>query len=171
MRSPAPGPAGQPARDDLTPRVFRALYAEYELHAIEDTRYVAVPRGTAWHAGQSIGEIARQISDPGHPGPALAALQTPAPVPLSLRPVRVAATASPAAGPAARARVTPAPREDVMMLTPAQLAAITQLADEWSFLWDKRRQLWIAAQDSPDGEQFDEPDLDTLLERIGQLSG
>jgi hypothetical protein len=55
------------------------------------------------------------------------------------------------------------------MLTPAQVAAITGLSDEWSFLWDKRRQLWIAAQDSPDGEQLEEADLDALLDRIGQL--
>jgi hypothetical protein len=58
-----------------------------------------------------------------------------------------------------------------MMLTPAQLATLTELADEWSFLWDKRRQLWIAAQDSPDGVQLEEADLDALLERIGQLPG
>jgi hypothetical protein len=58
-----------------------------------------------------------------------------------------------------------------MMLTPAQLAAITGLSDQWSFLWDKRRQLWIAAQDSPDGEHLEEADLDALLDRIGQLPG
>jgi hypothetical protein len=103
MRSPAPGPAGQPARDDLTPRVFRALYAEYELHAIEDTRYVAVPRGTAWHAGQSIGEIARQISDRDHPDPVTAAPDTPAYIPLPTRPVP-----APAVGPAARPRAAAA---------------------------------------------------------------
>jgi hypothetical protein len=38
-------------------------------------------------------------------------------------------------------------------------------------MWDKRRQLWIAAQDSPDGEHLEEADLDALLERIGQLAG
>jgi hypothetical protein len=58
-----------------------------------------------------------------------------------------------------------------MMLTPAQLAALTELADECSFLWDKRRQLWIAAQDSPDGQQLEEADLDALLTRIDQLPG
>jgi hypothetical protein len=58
-----------------------------------------------------------------------------------------------------------------MMLTPAQLAALTDLAEEWSFLWDKRRQLWIATQDSPDGEHFEEADLDALLACIGQLPG
>jgi hypothetical protein len=57
------------------------------------------------------------------------------------------------------------------MLTAAQLAELARLADEWSFLWDKRRQLWIAAQDSLDGEQLEEADLDALLDRIGQLPG
>jgi hypothetical protein len=50
-----------------------------------------------------------------------------------------------------------------MSLTPTQLGKISELADEWSFLWDKRRSLWIAAQDSPDGEQIEEADLDVLL--------
>ncbi|MGH3186252.1 MAG: hypothetical protein ACRDPY_20130 [Streptosporangiaceae bacterium] len=49
------------------------------------------------------------------------------------------------------------------MLTAAQLDAMTRLADQWSFLWDKRRQLWIAAEDSPNGEQIKEADLDALL--------
>jgi hypothetical protein len=57
------------------------------------------------------------------------------------------------------------------MLTPAQLAALTALSEEWSFLWDKKRQLWIAAQDSPDGEHLEEADLDALLDRISQLHG
>ena len=57
------------------------------------------------------------------------------------------------------------------MLTPAQLDAITGLSYEWSFLWDKKRQLWIAAQDSPDGQHLEEADLDALLDRIGQLHG
>jgi hypothetical protein len=34
-------------------------------------------------------------------------------------------------------------------LTPAQLDRIGQLSDQWSFLWDKRRSLWIAAEDCP----------------------
>jgi hypothetical protein len=53
-----------------------------------------------------------------------------------------------------------------MMLTPAQLTALTDLAEEWSFLWDKRRQLWIAAEDDEDGAQIEEADLDVLLERL-----
>jgi hypothetical protein len=32
-------------------------------------------------------------------------------------------------------------------LVPAQLTRMGQLSDQWSFLWDKRRSLWIAAED------------------------
>jgi hypothetical protein len=35
-------------------------------------------------------------------------------------------------------------------LAPAQLTRMSQLSDQWSFLWDKRRSLWIAAEDCPD---------------------
>jgi hypothetical protein len=86
MTGPAPAPDTPPARDELTPRVFRALYAGYELRAVEGTMYVAVPKGTAWHAGRSIGEIARQISDREHPGPGTAAPEAPVAVPLPQRP-------------------------------------------------------------------------------------
>jgi hypothetical protein len=55
-----------------------------------------------------------------------------------------------------------------MNLTRGQLAKLAQLTDQWSFLWDKRRSLWIAAQDSPDGVQIEEADLDVLLDRIDQ---
>ena len=40
---------------------------------------------------------------------------------------------------------------------------MSQLGDQWSFLWDKRRSLWIAAEDCPDGEQIEEANLDILL--------
>lgn len=50
-----------------------------------------------------------------------------------------------------------------MILTPAQLASIAQLSDQWSVLWDKRRSLWIAAEDCPDGAHIEEADLDLLL--------
>jgi hypothetical protein len=33
-------------------------------------------------------------------------------------------------------------------------------------MWDTRRSLWIAAKDSPDGGQIEEPDLDVLLARL-----
>jgi hypothetical protein len=53
-----------------------------------------------------------------------------------------------------------------MNLTPGQLDRIGQLSDQWSFLWDKRRSLWIAAGDCPNGEQIEEADLDVLLARL-----
>ena len=64
-----PAAAGQPGRDDLTERIFRALYQEFDLRTINGT-YVVVPKGTPWFAGTSLGGIARQISDQDHPGPA-----------------------------------------------------------------------------------------------------
>jgi hypothetical protein len=51
-------------------------------------------------------------------------------------------------------------------LTPGQVDRISQLNDQWSFLWDKKRALWIAAEDCPDGEQIEEADLDALLARL-----
>ena len=57
----APAAAGQPGRDDLTERIFRALYQEFDLRTINGT-YVVVPKGTPWFAGTSLGDIARQIS-------------------------------------------------------------------------------------------------------------
>ena len=53
-----------------------------------------------------------------------------------------------------------------MTLTPGQVDRINQLSDQWSFLWDKRRSLWIAAEDCPDGEQVENADLDVLLARL-----
>jgi hypothetical protein len=50
-------------------------------------------------------------------------------------------------------------------LAPGQLARMSQLSDQWSFLWDKRRSLWIAAEDCPDGEQIEE-DLGILLAQL-----
>jgi len=37
--------AGQPGGDDLTTRIFRALYQEFDLRAINGT-YLVVPKGT-----------------------------------------------------------------------------------------------------------------------------
>ncbi len=34
-------PPGRPGRDDLTPRVFRSLYGEFELRTVEGTHVVA----------------------------------------------------------------------------------------------------------------------------------
>jgi hypothetical protein len=53
-----------------------------------------------------------------------------------------------------------------VILTPTQQRRIGELSDQWSFFWDKRRALWIAAEDCPDGEQVEETDLDVLLARL-----
>jgi hypothetical protein len=63
-----PAAAGQPGGDDLTARIFRALYQEFDLRAINGT-YVAVPKGTPFFCALSLGDIARQISDYEYPGP------------------------------------------------------------------------------------------------------
>jgi hypothetical protein len=42
---------------------------------------------------------------------------------------------------------------------------LTNFLLRW-FLWDKRRSLWIAAEDCPDGEQIEEVDLDVLLAQL-----
>ncbi len=66
---PAPAaPASPPPPDDLTARVFRALYAEFDLHTVGDT-HIAVPKGASCFAGRSLGEVARQISDREHQDP------------------------------------------------------------------------------------------------------
>jgi hypothetical protein len=57
-------PDGQPPPEDLTARVFRALYDQFDLHITGGT-HIAVPKGTPLFAGPTIGEIARQISDCG----------------------------------------------------------------------------------------------------------
>lgn len=65
-----PGPAaspGQPARDDLTSRLFRALYQGFDLHSADGV-YVAVPKGVPCFAGTSLGDIARQICASERPG-------------------------------------------------------------------------------------------------------
>jgi len=61
----SPAPAGPPGRDDLTARVFRALYERFDLHTVGGT-YIAIPKGTLCFAARSLGEVARQISDHEH---------------------------------------------------------------------------------------------------------
>jgi hypothetical protein len=55
-----------PLPDELTFRVFRALFTEFDLRTVGGT-HIAVPKGTPWFAGHSLGEIARQISAYEHP--------------------------------------------------------------------------------------------------------
>jgi hypothetical protein len=56
-------------------------------------------------------------------------------------------------------------------LTRDQFDRIMRLGEQWSLLWDKRRWLWIAAEDAGDGEQIEEADLDVLLDRVDRLTG
>jgi hypothetical protein len=62
----APAAAGQSGRDDLTSRIFRALYQDFHLRPINGI-YVVVPTGVPCFASSSLGEIARQISKYEHP--------------------------------------------------------------------------------------------------------
>ena len=62
----APAAAGQPGRDDLTSRIFCALYQDFSLRTINGV-YVVVPKGIPCFASSSLGEIARQISEYEYP--------------------------------------------------------------------------------------------------------
>jgi hypothetical protein len=55
-------------------------------------------------------------------------------------------------------------------LTLVQQHRIGELGDQWSFFWDKRRSVWLAAEDCPDGEQVEEADLDILLARLSVIA-
>ena len=85
MTAPSPADPGAAPHDDLTPRVFRALYRAFDLHIIGGT-HIAVPAGTPCFAAPSLSEVARQISAREHPEPA-AATGVP-PGPLDRRPAR-----------------------------------------------------------------------------------
>ena len=54
--------ASGPGRDELTARVFRALYRVYDLHSVEGI-HIVVLRGTPCFAGSRLGDVARQVSD------------------------------------------------------------------------------------------------------------
>ena len=69
MTRPSPADPGRAPRDDLTPRVFRALYRAFDLHTVGGT-HIAVPAGTPCFAAPSLSEVARQISVHRHPEPA-----------------------------------------------------------------------------------------------------
>jgi hypothetical protein len=144
---PAPAaPAGDPACDDLTQRVFRALYPDYELSTVGGI-YVVLPRGTAWHAGPSLGEIARQLGTVPAPAPAPDQPQSAPPLP---------------AGPGHLTSV-PAPGDVV------RLSRFLQDHQHWSAFWDKRAGVWRVAEDDPDSGLYAEsPDPDTV---IGYITG
>jgi hypothetical protein len=68
VTDPGPAvPAGSPACEDLTARVFRALYAQFDLHHAGGT-YVVTPKGTPLLASRSLGDIARQLTTRPLPG-------------------------------------------------------------------------------------------------------
>ena len=73
MTGPAPAPGGPPARDDLTPRLFRALFQGFDLHDIGGT-YVVLPKAPCL-SGSSLGDhrtpdqCARTEPTPGHISP------------------------------------------------------------------------------------------------------
>lgn len=58
----ASGDARRRVCGDLTIRVFRALYRDWDLHTVAGT-HVAVPKGTSWFSGVSLAGIARQIGE------------------------------------------------------------------------------------------------------------
>ena len=57
-----------PPAHDLTARMFRALYAEYDLLTL-GALHIVTQKGSPLFIGDSLGQIARRISEPGHPGP------------------------------------------------------------------------------------------------------
>ena len=79
------GPLPAVPRDDLTPRVFRALYEAFDLHTVGGT-HIAVPKGTPCFAAASLSEVVRQISTLDPPAPA--GLPDLPPGPLDHRPAR-----------------------------------------------------------------------------------
>ena len=58
----SPATSGPPLPDDLTAIVFRALYAEYDLRTL-GVLHVVTPKGTPVFIGESLGQIARRLSD------------------------------------------------------------------------------------------------------------
>ena len=53
---------------NLTAIVFRALYRDFDLITI-GVLHIVVPKGTPLFTGDSLGDIARQISAASAPGP------------------------------------------------------------------------------------------------------
>ena len=76
--------ASQPGHDDLTPRIFRALYEHFDLLTI-GVIHIVTPKGTPVFIGDSLGQIARQISDHAHHDSAAPSLGTPSVDPLPAR--------------------------------------------------------------------------------------
>ena len=58
----------RPSTYDLTARIFRGLFTDFDLHNTS-TGYVAVPKGIPLFTGTSLGDLARQISHAINSGP------------------------------------------------------------------------------------------------------
>jgi hypothetical protein len=56
---------GRPGRDDLTPRIFRALYRDFDLRTLGGV-HIVTPKGSPLFISDSLGQIACQISDHEH---------------------------------------------------------------------------------------------------------
>jgi hypothetical protein len=136
MTRPAGPRTPQPDLDALTSRIFRALYRDYDLHIL-GCAYVAVPKGTTWFSGPSLGGIAQQISQHEHPGSGQHA-PTAAPPALPHRPVtaRPPASSFPHPGDAAR------------------IAGFLREHPSWSAFWDKQSGLWRVTEDDPDSALY-----------------
>jgi hypothetical protein len=133
-------PAGGYARDDLTARIFRALYQGFDLHRIGEA-YLAVPKGTPCYAGPSLGDIARQIS----------AASVTAPVPAPRGHHRQLS----------RLPAQPAPQDA------ARLASFLRRHPCWSAFWDKKYRVWRVAEDDPGSVLYAEsPDASTVISYI-----
>jgi hypothetical protein len=63
------------------------------------------------------------------------------------------------------------PGGGLVILTPGQRDRIRELSDLWSFFWDKRRSLWLAAEGCPDGDQLEEDALPARLSAIAAAYG
>ena len=105
--TPASG-SGRPGGDDLTARVFRALYQAYDLYSVAGI-HVAVPAGSPCFAGPTLGAIARQISYHEDPDPPAASPMAATPLPPRRpRPARAARRDHIAATPPAATTTGPA---------------------------------------------------------------
>ena len=124
-----------PGTDTLTPRIFRALYSTFDLHTI-CSAYVAVPAGTPWFSGYSLGNIAQQISQHEYPAPAQPGPEATPPDRRPQLPRR------PVTGPPPASLPRP---EDT-----ARITGFLHQHPSWSAFWDKRDSLWRVTEDDPD---------------------
>jgi len=141
MTRQAPVPCTtQPHPDTLTCRLFRALYAELDLHTL-GFGYVAVPNGTPVFTGLRLSDIAWQLSQHEHHGPD-----------------QPTADAEPALGRRRLPqRLVSEPPSASRIPAPADAERITDFLREhpsWSAFWDKQLGLWRVTEDDPDSDLY-----------------